>query len=120
MQAKDKYVWLYSRANVLNTFDKKIVAGFLKCHKVNTSTLLNKCVRAKTFPGPVFSLSSPTPKKPPNVVFESEEAVEAVTPEASTIQPVVPTKERTVTSGPEALKDLFRNDNKGLAKDCEL
>ncbi len=71
-------------------------------------------------PGPVFSLSSPTPKKPPNVVFEPDEAAEAVTPEASAIHPVVPTEVQTVTSGPEALQDLFRNDNKGLAKDCEL
>ena len=70
--------------------------------------------------GPVFSLSSPTPKKPPNDVFEPEEAVEAATPEASTIHPVVPTEGQTVTSGPKELEDLFRNDNKGLAKDCEL
>ncbi len=70
--------------------------------------------------GPVFSLSSPTPKKPPNVVIEPEEAVEAVTPEASTIHPDVATEVQTVTSGPEALQDLFRNDNKGLAKHCEL
>jgi hypothetical protein len=69
--------------------------------------------------GPVFSLSSPTPKKPSNVVFEPEEAVEAVSPEASTIHPVVPTEVQTVTSGLEALQGLFRNDNKGLAKDCE-
>ncbi len=70
--------------------------------------------------GPVFSLSSPTPKKPPNVIFEPEEAVEAVTPEASTFHPVVSTEVQTVTSGPKALEDLFRNDNKGLAKDCEM